>query len=89
MVAAKDVLSQLQILLEGTVEASVSLEGHKDRENVLWFDRQDRHISNPQRIDTKDSQIMVNTRLWIAKLAHLHRAGHVPRGCGVIAPKFL
>jgi hypothetical protein len=86
MVAAGDVSSQLQILLEGT---SVSLEGHNDRENVLWFDRQNRHISNPQRIDTKDSQIMVNARLPVTKLAHLHRAGHVPRGCSVISPKFL
>jgi hypothetical protein len=89
MVAVKDVLSQLRILLEGAVDILISLEGHKDREDVLWFDRQDRHISNPQRIDAKDSQIMVNARLWVTKLAHLHRAGHVPGGCSVIAPKFL
>jgi hypothetical protein len=35
MVAAKDVLSQLQILWEGTAEVSVSLEEHKDRETYF------------------------------------------------------
>jgi hypothetical protein len=79
MVAARGVLSQLQSLLEGTVEASVS-RGRRGHGDVLWYNRQDRHISNPQRIDTKDAQVMVNARLCVTRRAHLHRAGHVPGG---------